>query len=157
MIPKFKEYFYPFMASLSDKKIHTIKEIRKTISQMLHLTPEDLKEKTKGGRLKHEDRVKWAITYLKRVELIHTPENGMYQITDKGAVILDKYGDSFSLVNIRDMKGYKELSRTTNPSNSHWVEGHYRYDGTYVAGYYSNFKSQGIRKTRVTQPSKIND
>lgn len=48
------------------------------------------------------------------------------------------------------MKGYKESSRTTNPSDSHWVEGHYRYDGTYVAGYYSNFKSQGIRKTKVT-------
>jgi len=121
---------------------------------MLNLSPKDLKEETRGGRIKHDDRVKWAVTYLKGVDLIVTPQKGKYQITDKGKKMLENYGKTFSLDTIRDMKGYKELSRTTNPSNSHWVEGHYRYDGTYVAGYYSNFKAQGIRRTRVSLTNK---
>lgn len=154
MIPKFKDYFYPFLASISDGNIHSIKEIRSTISQMLNLSPEDLKEKTKGGRIKHDDRVKWAVTYLKGVDLIVTPQKGKYQINDKGKKMLKKYNNNFSLDTVRDMKGYKELSRTTNPSNSYWVEGHYRYDGTYVAGYYSNSKAQGLRKTRATMTDK---
>ena len=154
MIPKFKDYFYPFLTSISDGNIHSIKEIRSTISQMLNLSPEDLKEETKGGRIKHDDRVKWAVTYLKGVDLIVTPQKGKYQITDKGKKMLKKHNNNFSLDTVRDMKGYKELSRTTNPSNSHWVEGHYRYDGTYVAGYYSNFKAQGLRKTRATMTDK---
>ena len=116
---------------------------------MFNLSPEDLKEETKGGRYKHDDRVKWTITYLKRVELIISTQKGKYQITTKGKKLFSEYGNKFSLDVVRDMKGYKELSRTLNPSNSHWVEGHFRYDGTYVAGYYSNFKAQGIRKTRA--------
>jgi restriction endonuclease Mrr len=151
MLPKFKEYFYPFLSSLKDGEIHSLKEIKTTISNILNLTTDDLNEKTKGGRSKHEDRVKWAVTYLKGVNLIYSPSIGNYQITQNGIEAITKYGDSFSLNTVRDMQGYKELSRTSNPSNSHWVEGHYRYDGTYVAGYYSNFKSRGIRKTKASR------
>ena len=154
MIPRFKHYFYPFLTSISDGNIHSIREIRSTISQLLNLSPEDLKEKTKGGRFKHIDRVKWAVTYLKGVDLIVTPQKSKYQITDKGKKMLEKYESNFSLDTIRDMKGYKELSRTTNPSNSYWVEGHYRLDGTYVAGYYSNFKAKGLRKKRAGTKDK---
>lgn len=148
MIPKFKDYFYPFLESIKDGNIHTLKEIKVSILQLLTLTSEDLAEKTKGGRIKHDDRVKWAITYLKGVELINSPKKCCYQITSLGLQMLELYGKNFDLNILRDLKGYKELSRKTNPSNSHWVEGHYRYDGTYIAGYYSNFKAKGIRKSR---------
>ena len=96
MIPKFKDYFYPFLESIKDGNIHTLKEIKVSILQLLTLTSEDLTEKTKGGRIKHDDRVKWTITYLKGVELINSPKKCCYQITSLGLQMLELYGKNLS-------------------------------------------------------------
>lgn len=149
MLPKFKDYFYPFLVTIQDENNHTLTNIRMGISHIMKLSPEDLKEKTRGGRYKHNDRVKWAATYLKVVGLIISVDKGVYKITEKGINVLHQYGEKFSLDIIRDMKEYRQYSRRANPSNSHWVEGHYRYDDTYVPGYYSNFKAQGLRKINI--------
>ena len=146
MIPKFKEYFYPFLSSIEieGKRIATI---RSEIAAFFQLSDKDLSELTKGGNLKHFDRTAWAATYLRKMGLIKR-DGLIYTITPSGKDILQKYGDSFSLAILRDMKGFESTQRKTDSDKSHWVEGHYRPDGTYVAGYASNFFAQGIRKKK---------
>lgn len=95
MLPKFKDYFYPFFMSIQDGDIHTVSDIRNSIVRILNLSDEDLREETKAGRNKHSDRVKWAITYLKKVDLVTSPSKCRYQITDKGLAVLKEHGSNF--------------------------------------------------------------
>jgi restriction system protein len=144
MIPKFSEYFLPFINVIKDGKIYTVKEIRDQIAKDLNLTLADLNEQTKGGRNKHEDRVKWVVTYMKKLDLIESKKKGLWKLSQKGEECLRSCNGNFSLNTLRDMQGYQDFIK--DKSKSHWVEGHYRYDGTYVAGYASCFFSKGIRK-----------
>ena len=143
MIPKFKDYFYPFILALEneDKRISAI---RIYIAAYFNLTTSDLSELTKGGKNKHTDRTAWTASYLKKMGLIDRTGN-IYTLTQKGRKALEQYGDKFSLNILRDMEGYINFKNPNN-NKTHWVAGHYRSDGTYVAGYASNFVCQGIRK-----------
>lgn len=155
MLPKFKNYFFPFLSSIQDGGVHSLNEIRGQVASLLKLTIDDLNEKTKGGRNKHEDRIKWSVTYLKGLGLIKSVPNkkGHYHITQKGYLCLKEYGDKLDLNTLRDLEGYKTFAKT-NEKKGHWVPGHYRYDGTYIAGYYSSFFAQGIRKIKKNFPVK---
>ena len=156
MIPKFKDYFYPFLFVIRDGKEYSVETIKSGVAQFLKLSKEDLSRKTKGGRGQHDDRIKWTITYLKGLRLIESNRRGFWKISVKGTESLAEYGESLTLNTLRDMKGYKEVVKTDS-TKGHWVPGHHRYDGTYVAGYYSNFFAKGIRKSRVLNNSAQED
>lgn len=149
MVPKFSEYFHPFLHSIKDGKIYTVDQIRDMIAVSLKLTPEDLKEQTKGGRSKHQDRVKWAITYLRKLNLIESEGRTKWRISEKGIKCLSDCEGNFTLNTVRDMQGFQDFIK--DKSKSHWVEGHYKDDGTYVAGYASTFFSRGLRKRRISK------
>lgn len=146
MIPKFSEYFHPFLHLLKDGNTYTVNQIREQIAISLNLTPEDLREKTKGGRSKHHDRVKWAITYLRKLNLISSEGRSKWKISNKGIQCLKDCSGDFSLNTIRDMQGFQDFIK--DKSKSHWVEGHYKDDGSYVAGYASTFFAKGLRKRK---------
>lgn len=56
------------------------------------------------------------------------------KITSKGLNALNEYGEEFYWILLDIWKeGFMEISRTSNPSNLHWVEEHYRYDGMRVS------------------------
>ena len=146
MVPRFSEYFYPFLNAIVDGKVHTVYQIRDSIAKQLNLTLDDLKEQTRGGRFKHQDRVKWAITYLRKLNLIESEGKGKWRITDKGKKCFANSGEMFSLNTVRDMQGFQDFIK--DKSKSHWVEGHYKADGSYVAGYASTFFAKGLRKRK---------
>lgn len=146
MIPKFSEYFHPFLHSIKDGEMYTVEQIRILIAGKLGLTPTDLNEQTKGGRYKHQDRVKWAITYLRKLGLIESGGRCRWKISEKGKDCLIKCNGNFSLNTLRDMKGFQDFIK--DKSKSHWVEGHYKDDGTYIAGYASTFFAKGIRNRK---------
>jgi restriction system protein len=148
MIPKFKAYFYPFLLLLQGGEMYKIATIRSFISAYFNLSEADLKETTKGGLSKHESRTNWAVTYLKKMGLIQAQKKGAYSITSHGKELLDKYGEKLDLSILRDLESYKIFQTKSDTNKTHWVEGHYRPDGTYVPGYMSNFFAQGLRKKK---------
>lgn len=148
MIPKFKDYFYPFLSVISNGNSYKTKQIKTEVAEFLRLSEEDLLIKTKGGQYQHFDRIKWTIVYLKRLGLIVSDVKGSWKISEQGKIALEQYREKLDLNVLRDMQGFK-TSLKVKSEKSHWVCGHYRNNGTYVAGYYSNFKSKGIRKTKT--------
>lgn len=148
MIPKFKSYFYPFLLLLQDEQPYKISTIRSFIAEFFELSESDLKESTKGGLSKHDSRTNWAVTYLKRMELIQSQKKGMYIITPYGKELIEQYGAKLDLTILRDLDSYRTFQTKAKTNKTHWVEGHYRPDGTYVPGYTSNFFAQGLRKKK---------
>jgi len=85
-LPKFHETFIPVLESLSDKKIVHRNDLRiKVRDQHYSDLPKDiLKEKTKSGDILILNRIGWGIAYLKQAKMVHQPERGLVQITEKG-------------------------------------------------------------------------
>lgn len=85
-LPKFNETFIPILEVLSDGKVITGRELIKLVEDKYYSQlPKDLLDQTikNGGRL-IENRIAWGKSYLKKGGLVHYPQRGFVQITEKG-------------------------------------------------------------------------
>lgn len=98
-IPKFNETFLPILNVLSDGKVVKARELVRLVEEQHYSDlPEALKEQTtKSGERLLDNRINWGKSYLKKGGLVHYPQRGFVQITDKG---LASRNDSLSLEQI---------------------------------------------------------
>ena len=66
-LPKYDEFYRLVLNALQDGKSHSMKEVRNSIAQTLHLTEQDLSETLSNGSSVYAGRVGWAKTYLKTI------------------------------------------------------------------------------------------
>ena len=85
-LPKFNETFLPILEVLSDGKIIKGRELIKRVEERFYsqLSQELLAQTTKSGDRLIENRIAWGKSYLKKGGLVHFPQRGYVQITDKG-------------------------------------------------------------------------
>ena len=89
-LPKYHELYVPFLETIKDGNIHTMKEIKAVIAQMLQLTEEELAERLSSrNQAVFDNRLGWASAYLKKAGLINAPQRARFQITDEGKYLLD--------------------------------------------------------------------
>ncbi len=141
MIPKFKFYFFPFLDNLSRRGNCRLYDLSQYIGTDLDLSDEDLCECTKGGRLtKHNSRVNYCASYLKKMGLVEAFSMGAYKITAKGLSVLEKYGKELTLDSLRELPEF--IATQVNPKNSNvvYVKPHKRGDKT-INPYICNKKS----------------
>lgn len=87
-LPKYDEFYRLVLNALQDGKSHSMKEVRDSIAQTLHLTEQDLSETLSNGSSVYAGRVGWAKTYLKKAEMIDSPQRGYITITPTGQSLL---------------------------------------------------------------------
>lgn len=87
-LPKYDEFYRLILNALQDGKSHSMKEVRNSIAQTLHLTEQDLSETLSNGSSVYAGRVGWAKTYLKKAEMIDSPQRGYITITPAGQSLL---------------------------------------------------------------------
>lgn len=87
-LPKYNEFYRLVLTVLQDGKSHSMKEVRDSIAQTLQLTEEDLSETLSNGSSVYAGRVGWAKTYLKKAEMIDSPQRGYIAITPAGRSLL---------------------------------------------------------------------
>lgn len=85
-LPKFNETFLPILQILSDGKTIKGRELIRLVEERFYsqLPQELLDQKTKSGDRLIENRIAWGKSYLKKGGLVHFPQRGYVQITDKG-------------------------------------------------------------------------
>lgn len=89
-LPKYYEFYTPFLTVLKDGKVHTSKEIQQTMAEMLNLSNEQLAEMLPSGRQSvFCNRVGWAKTYLGKAGLICSLQKGHFSISDEGLSLLN--------------------------------------------------------------------
>ncbi|MXQ55265.1 restriction endonuclease [Shimazuella sp. KC615] len=87
-IPKFEDIFLPFLRTLSNQKIHTLKEVREKLAKRFRLTPEEREEQVSSGSRRFDNRVAWTKAHLIKATLIDSPDRGRIQITKRGLDLL---------------------------------------------------------------------
>ena len=88
MVPKYNAMYASVLRLLQDGKEHYVKDIRDYVASEMHVTEADRKETLKSGDLKYNNYLGWALTYLKKGEMVETPSRGMHKLTPKGKAAL---------------------------------------------------------------------
>lgn len=88
-IPDYETLMLPFLKFLGDKKEHSLNEALEYIYKTFNLTEKEKKELLPSGTdLIINNRVRWAILYLKRAGLLESAKKGSYRITETGLKVL---------------------------------------------------------------------
>ena len=89
-LPKYYEFYVPFLKALSDEKIHQLKEIKDYIASELNIEESEILERLpSGNQTIYDNRIGWAGTYLKKAGLIVSPQRAYFQITSEGKRLLE--------------------------------------------------------------------
>ena len=63
-IPKYNVLYVPVLTALRDGQVHTLKDMRASVANMLQLSEDELTERLPCGRQTvFENRIGWARTY----------------------------------------------------------------------------------------------
>lgn len=88
-VPKFFDFFDSVLLSLSSGNVMSVKDIRHHCYSSMNLTEEDIAELLPSGRQRTVDnRINWAITYLKKAELIQQMGYGKYTLSSSGQIVV---------------------------------------------------------------------
>lgn len=82
-IPIFSNFYIPILENLSQNESKQLKELSTYIIEKFQFTSEDLDQKV-GKESLINNRIRWALLYLKKAGLIKNIDRGIYQITEKG-------------------------------------------------------------------------
>ena len=84
-IPKYNELFSDVLRVLSDEKEYKTKDLKEIIANQLDLTDDERKQRTRSGQDKViNNRIGWAISSLKKAELVESRKRGYVNITQIG-------------------------------------------------------------------------
>lgn len=85
-LPKFNETFLPILEILSNGETISGRELVQKVEEKFYsnLPHELLSQTTKSGDRLIENRINWGKSYLKKGGLVHYPQRGLVQITQKG-------------------------------------------------------------------------
>ncbi len=85
-LPKFNDTFLPILEVLKDGEIIKGRDLVRLVEDRFYSNlPQDLLEQiTKSGDRLIENRIAWGKSYLKKGGLVHYPQRGYVQITEKG-------------------------------------------------------------------------
>lgn len=100
-MPTWEEFMRPTLAVLSDGKVQHRRELAANVAAYMHLTEEQIDEKTASGQAMHQNRLGWGLSFLTNVGAILRPSRGNYAISDAGKMLLDKFPEGFTERDIR--------------------------------------------------------
>lgn len=106
-IPDYQTIMLPVLQFIENGKEHTLREIINGLTDVFKLTEEERKELLPSGKQSvFDNRVGWAMTYLKKAGVVETPKRALYRITDRGREVLDKKPDR---VDIKFLEQFHEF------------------------------------------------
>ena len=109
MIPPFQELMSPILEMYGARDPQSIanREFMETLATRFHLTEADRNEMLSSGRqLRFENRVYWALVYLRRAGLIESAGRGLNRITKRGHDVLKQ---SPSRIDIKLLSQFPEF------------------------------------------------
>lgn len=87
-LPTWEGFIVPVLTVLSDGAVRSLRVLRKDVADLVSLTDEQRAELMSSGQSRADNRIGWAVSYLNRVDALHRPSRGLYEITDVGRDLL---------------------------------------------------------------------
>ena len=90
-IPDYQTIMLPLLKYAGDDQEHSMREAVDFLADEFELSEEELKEMLPSGTQKlFNNRVGWALTYIRKAGLIESPKRGVFKITDRGQQVLSQ-------------------------------------------------------------------
>ncbi len=114
-IPDFQSFFYPFLKFSTDSNEHSLKEVRKYMTEYFSLSDEDKSEKIPSGtQSKFNNRIYWTKSYFIKACLIEPTQRAHFIITDRGKSFFSKFKNGITISDLKEIKEFKEFTSRTN-------------------------------------------
>lgn len=118
-IPKFFEFFPAIMRVLEHGDVMHKSQIRTEVLEKLQLSEEERSALLPSGTQRVADnRINWALTYLKKAGLLQSPATGKYQLSSTGYHALQEVGDDISLSYLNNFESFRAW-HSASSSKSH--------------------------------------
>ena len=90
-IPDYQTIMLPLLKFAGDNQEHSLREAVDYLADEFDLSEEELKEMLPSGTQRlFNNRVAWALTYIRKAWLVESPKRGIFKITDRGQQVLSK-------------------------------------------------------------------
>jgi len=88
-VPDFQSFLLPLLKLASDGSEHSIADALDNMAQAFQLSDEDRTELLPSGKQPRiNNRIGWALTYLRKAGLLSTVRRGSFQLTERGRQLL---------------------------------------------------------------------
>jgi len=114
----------PLLKFAGDTKQHNKKETMKVMTEYFKLSVDELKELLPSGNQPiFDNRVGWALTYMKKAGILKSVSRGVFEITERGKKLLN---DGIKELHTKDFLKYdefREFQKKSNDDNDDEQEG----------------------------------
>lgn len=113
-IPDFQTLMRPVLAHLADGEIRRTRDIKDAMADAFSLTDDERAQMLPSGRQRTMDnRVGWALTYLRQAGLIDQPSRGRVVINAAGRKALTAYPDRIDIKTLEAYPAYLDFRERT--------------------------------------------
>ena len=113
-IPDFQSLMRPVLASLADGEIRRSRDVKDSMADEFRLTDEERAHMLPSGRARTMDnRVGWALTYLRQAGLDDAPSRGRVRINTVGREALDRFAERIDMKALEASPAYLEFRDRT--------------------------------------------
>src|ERR1035438_3152044 len=109
-IPDYQSLMLPVLQQLSDRKEHSVAQMRQHIASDLKLSNEELAERLASDTTTvFVNRIGWAVQYLKAAGAVKSIRRGVYEITDRGLSLLKGKPPEITVKKLRQFQEFREF------------------------------------------------
>ncbi|MCC7106823.1 MAG: restriction endonuclease [Chloroflexi bacterium] len=117
-VPGFQSLMLPLLKLAGDGKEHSLIEADDRLATQFGLSDTDKTELLPSGtQSKFYNRVRWAATYLRKAQLIESPQRGHFRITRRGAQTLGDNPSAIDVSYLMRFPEFVEFRQQGHPSN----------------------------------------
>lgn len=117
-IPSYEKFLLPVLKLLSDGKVRTKQEIVRTMAKQFQLSEDELAETLPSQtQPTYVNRIGWAITYLKKAELIVSPSRANFKITDEGKKLVENNVSDLTAKDLKQYEPFLKFIKTSHKQN----------------------------------------
>ena len=99
------EFLTPCLSVLDDGEIRRRRDVLLAAADIMEISDEERAVTISSGEARYVNRGNWAITHLSKAEAISSPARGLWQITDEGRRLLEKYPEGITEAQLRSESG----------------------------------------------------
>ncbi|SFJ43311.1 restriction endonuclease [Thermoflavimicrobium dichotomicum] len=121
MIPDYQKFMWPVLKAIADKKEHSLNEVRDFIAKELNISAKERKKLIPSGKQSvFNNRVSWAVFYLKKAELVESPKRGFLKLTAQGARVVKQQPEEMNIQYLSRFKSFRSfINNSENTESDH--------------------------------------
>lgn len=119
-IPSFRSFLRPVLELMAsyEEVVNPRAKLVPLIKEKMNFSDEEALEQLESGGNRLRNRIGWALTYLKKAELISFPKKGIAKITETGKAFLLEHKGPIAPKDLERFPGYMEFKKESNQTEN---------------------------------------